>query len=202
MDRRGEKHRFPGRSLGVLIVGVLLGLGLRPNPVPGSSEERALIVGVPRDEITLWAKHLAEIELDFRYDRTARSFFIDRDPIPVLEAARSRKGLERTAERGLLERRIEADIRKRWPRVEEPRVCLAFPSEEIGPVEDGEPVALIYAKGLTREGLVEARELAAERVKALPARNVIVIGAEWPMKSRAGSREKKSWLADSRFGRK
>jgi hypothetical protein len=179
--RRGVSSALGKYCSPVLILLHSLGLPVQAaEEKTGTDSERILIVGIPGHEQTVWEELLRKNNIAYRYDRKTHTFYVREDPLPILKRAGTVKDLATTVKRGLLERKLEAQVRGEFPKVEDPRVCLAFPLEAIGPVEeDAEPVALVLAGGLEAAEMRELKELVSDEVKGLPLRNVMVLGRKW-----------------------
>lgn len=168
------------------IIGCLMGFGILAG-VSGRSEafwfsepeERILVVGVPSEFQPYLAKFLAEEGVPYRLDARTRTFYITAEPIALLEKAQKVRPIDTIARRGLLERRLEKELHRRWPKVEDPRVCLAFPDYIRDKQPDAEPIAFILARGLSKSAAEEAKLLVAETVSGLPLKNIAVVGADW-----------------------
>ena len=101
---------------------------------------------------------------------------LQENPLEVLQKVGEVGRISSTAKRGLIERSVERDFAARWPEVEEPRVCLAFPTGAIADPDDSEPISMVMAKGLDVGEIETARRFIADRVEGLPWKNVLIMG--------------------------
>jgi hypothetical protein len=139
-------------------------------------QERLLVLGIPTAEEARWKEALTQAGVEFRYHTSQRAFYIQQDPIPVLQTVGdNHRSLLSTASRGWYERTLEKELSHRWPEIQDARACVAFPS---GVVEekDSEPIAMIMVQGLNASEAAAARDLVASKVKGLPADNVMLVG--------------------------
>lgn len=169
------------RGVKGLLIGVVFTVGLSDAGAFWFSdpEERVLVVGVPSQFQPYLAKFLIQEDIPYRLDSKTRTFYVVADPIPILEKAQGIRPIEGIARRGLLERRLEKELRRRWPKVEDPRVCLAFPDYIHDKEPDAEPIAFILVRGLSRAAGEEAKQLVAGAVTGLPLKNIAVVGTDW-----------------------
>lgn len=147
--------------------------------IPESGPEQTLVIGVPTMFQPYWTEYLTEKGVKYRFDEQTRAFYVRTDPIPLLSEAMTREPISSVAKRGLWERELESELRARWPEIEDPRVCIAFPDYIKGKADDAEPVAFIMAQGLSGNAKPEVRALVSGRVPGLPAKNVAVVGTAW-----------------------
>jgi len=143
-----------------------------------------LATGIPRAVKHRWFDHLKKNEIEFAYDERSRSIFVEHDPVPVLEAALKSDALKIHAGRALVERRAEARMRKLWPGVLDPRICIAFPDADGGEVSaDSVPIAIVMAQGLSAGEMDAVRSEVVRDVEGLEPSNVTILGTSrrpWP----------------------
>jgi hypothetical protein len=141
--------------------------------------EYVLVVGVPTEFQPFVADFLKKERAEFRLESRTRTFYVSSDPIPLLKKAMEIEPLGPIAKRGLWERELEKEFRKRWPDVQDPRVCLAFPDYIRGKQDDAEPAAFVLARGMSATAVAQAKELITQRVPGLPAKNIVMMGTDW-----------------------
>jgi len=141
--------------------------------------ERPLIIGIAQHEKLEWYQALEERGFNFRYNAKTRSFYTCEDPVSILEALKSSSAIGASARRALLERETEASFRQNWPHIENPRICLAFPTHDMGPTKGAEPLAVVFAKGLSKSEIGNVRSLIADTVAEMPMENILILGVDW-----------------------
>ena len=138
-----------------------------------------LIVGLTSEEGQAWNQFLQEQKIKFRIDYEARSFYVEGDPIQILEKAKSVRDVAPSAQRALRERELEREILSVYPQAVDPRVCLAYPDEAGRIEESAQPIAMVYAGGISKTEKRAIQSLVAKRTGDIPAGNVFVIGTDW-----------------------
>ena len=194
----GEKKAKSGmKQIGIASVVLLAVLSVGWAATEGflGESEHVLIVGVPQHQQATWTAFLEKEAIPHRLDLATRSLYIYQDPIPVLEKASLCPELGVSVKRALLERELEKEFRSRWKKVSDPRVCLAFPDPEIGETEEGEPVSMVFAEGLSEKEIAEVRTLFSSRVEGLAERNIVIIGGSWRPWPGYGTSKKKMQVA-------
>ena len=177
------------KGLGLILVLIVMALVFAALPVLAKDrkqaakhegEERVLIVGVQAEFQAPFVEFLVNSQITYRFDSKTRTFYVKRDPIPVLEAAKRYEVLNLIAQRGLWEREIERKFKEKWPEVEDPRVCVSLPTYlPDKKKDDSEPIAFILAQGLSKKEVQKVKELVASEVPGLPIRNISVVGTNW-----------------------
>ena len=177
---RGLGFRF---LVAFLAIAVLSGTGYpwgKKKVVKEDAEEHILIVGVPSEFQAPMVEYLVNNKIEYRFDAKTRTFYVESDPVPILQGARRYEVLNLIAQRGLWERQIEREFRNQWPEVEDPRICVSLPSYLPNEKKvDAEPVAFVLAQGLSKDDVDKVKDLVASRVPNLPEKNIAVVGTNW-----------------------
>lgn len=171
--------------IGIMIItGILSSMaiasGEKKETLKEEAEEQILIVGVPGEYQAPMVEFLVNSKIKYRFDSKTRTFYVRTDPFKVLEQARQNEALDLIVQRGLWEREIEKKFREQWPEVEDPRICISLPSyQKKTAKEEGEPIALVLAQGLSKDDVNEVKELVTSKVPGLLDKNIAVVGTNW-----------------------
>jgi len=119
--------------------------------------KHALVRGVSAPTSEAWIGFLLNEGVKFSIEEKGTLVKVDREPIPILEKAKTIPGLMVEAERSIAERKIEQRISSLWPEVSDPAICLARSDEvDRGSLEDTSVFAVVRNFPINdREKLVE-----------------------------------------------
>jgi len=177
MEQRSEfRGRVKWIGAWALIIGLIYSFTAAVEGKGFKVREQVLIVGVAAHLQPAWSDFFLFEEIPYRFEKRTRTYYVNSNPLPILKTAQTYRVLAQSVRRATLERELEKEFTRQWPRVSIPRVCVAFPDGHLGPVEGQEAIAMVIAQGLDPSEELAVKQLIADHVPEISPDRVVVIG--------------------------